>query len=76
MARLHEALDSEDRATIYAIIRELPEDHPAREAYRAGADPIRLMNLVEREDLIEQLNQAWLDWYSRRLRSQRRGSAA
>lgn len=74
MARPHEALDSE-RAAIYAILRELPEDHPAREAYRAGADPIRLMNLVEREDLVEKLNQAWLDWYSSRLRRQRKARA-
>jgi hypothetical protein len=49
---------------IQAILRELPEDHPAREAYRAGADPTRLITLVDREDLVEKLNQAWLDWYS------------
>jgi hypothetical protein len=76
MARAHAALEDPEKAAIYAIIRELPEDHPAREAYRAGADPIRLMNLVEREDLVEKLNQAWLDWYSGRLRQQRKGSAA
>jgi hypothetical protein len=74
MATPKEARD-EDRAAIYAILRELPEDHPAREAYRAGADPIRVMNLVEREDLVEKLNQAWLDWYSRRLRRQRWANA-
>jgi hypothetical protein len=60
---------------ILAILRELPEDHPAREAYRAGADATRLINLVEREDLVEKLNQAWQDWYTGRLHRQRLGSA-
>jgi hypothetical protein len=75
MARPREARDDEQRAAIQSILGELPEDHPACEAYRAGADPIRLINLVEREDLAEKLNQAWQDWYTRRLRRQRQGSA-
>jgi hypothetical protein len=75
MAIRFEARDEEEAAAIHAILNELPDDHPAREAYRAGADPIRLMNLVECEDLVEKLNQAWLDWYSRRLRRQRRTSS-
>lgn len=75
MAGWNEARDDGARAAIQAILHELPEDHPAREAYRAGADPIRLINLVEREDLAEQLNQAWQDWYTRRLLRQRLGSA-
>jgi hypothetical protein len=74
--RLHEARDDEQKAAIQAILCELPEDHPAREAYAAGADTIQLTYLVDREDLVEKLNQAWLDWYSRRLRRQRRGSAS
>lgn len=76
MARPHQARDDEQRAAIQAILGELPEDHPAREAYAAGADPIELMNLVDREDLAEKLNQAWSDWYTRRLRRQRRSSAS
>lgn len=76
MARSHWARDDDARAAIQAILRELPEDHPAREAYRSGADPTRLITLVEREDLVEKLNQAWLDWYSTRLRQQRAGRAA
>ena len=56
-----------ERATIDAILRELPDDHPARAAYEAGADAVRLMSLVDREDVAEKLNQAWLDWYSRRV---------
>jgi hypothetical protein len=76
MAKLRAARDDVQRATFKAILSELPEDHPACAAYRAGADPIELMNLVEREDLAEKLNQAWLDWYSTRLRLQRTGRVA
>lgn len=68
MTRPREA--SEDIA-LKSILGELPEDHPAREAYKAGVNPTRLMSLVEREDLVEKLNQAWLDWYTRRLLQQR-----
>ena len=75
MARSQWARDDDARAAIQAVLRELPEDHPAREAYRAGADPTRLITLVDREDLVEKLNQAWLDWYSTRLRQQRAGGA-
>jgi hypothetical protein len=57
-------------AAIRAILAELPEDHPACAAYRAGADTIRLTYLIDRDDLVERLNQAWLDWYSGRLRQQ------
>ena len=74
MAKSRAAGDDQHRATFKAILSELPEDHPAQAAYKAGADPIQLMNLVEREDLVEKLNQAWLDWYSTRLRLQRRGA--
>lgn len=75
MARSREARDDEQRAEIQAILGELPEHHPAREAYAAGADAIQLTYLVEREDLAEKLNQAWLEWYSRRLRRQRARTA-
>lgn len=66
-----EARKDEQRAAIKAILSELPKSHPAREAYEAGADAIELMSLVDREDVAEKLNQAWLDWYSRRLQQQR-----
>src|SRR5262249_9976273 len=75
MARSPEARDDEQQAGIQAILRELPEDHPARQAHRAGADTTELTQLVDREDLLEKLNQAWQDWYMRRLRRQRLGSA-
>lgn len=73
MPKSTEARYDEQKAAIQAILRELPEDHPARQAYRAGADPIELTQLVDREDLVEKLNDAWLDWYSRRLKRQRAG---
>jgi hypothetical protein len=76
MAKVRAARNDTQRATFKSILSELPEDHPAWAAYRAGADPITLMNLVDREDLLEKLNQAWLDWYSTRLRLQRTGRAA
>lgn len=57
----------EERAAIQAIVSKLPKDHPARQAWDAGAGAIELMSLVDREDVAEKLNQAWLDWYSRRL---------
>ena len=71
MARPNQAHDDEQRSAIQAILGELPRDHPAREAYEAGADAIELTHLVDREDLAEKLNQAWLDWYARRLQRQR-----
>jgi hypothetical protein len=76
MAKVRAARDELQRAAFKSILSELPEDHPARAAYRAGADATRLMNLVDREDLLEKLNQAWLDWYSTRLRLQHTGRVA
>lgn len=70
------ASDDQQRVAVQAILRELPEGHPARAAYDAGVDVIALTRLVEREDLVEKLNQAWLDWYAGRLRRQRRADAA
>ncbi len=70
MRRQFEARDDEQRAAIQAILGELPQDHPAVLAYRAGADLIRVTHLVEREDLAEKLHEVWLDWYVRRLRQQ------
>ena len=68
--------NKDERAAIEAIVSALPKNHPAREAYDAGADAIRLMSLVDREDLAEKLNQAWLDWYSRRLHQQHKPKSA
>ena len=68
MPRSQRARDDGQRAAIRAILSELPEHHPAREAYRGGADAIALTYLVDREDLVEKLSQAWLDWYTQRVR--------
>jgi hypothetical protein len=73
MPRSFETRDDEARAAIQAIIEELPDEHPARDAYKAGADLIELTYLVGREDLAEKLNQTWLEWYARRLRRRSAG---
>jgi hypothetical protein len=72
MPRSQRARDDGQQSAIRAILAELPEDHPAREAYRDGADAIELTHLVGREDLAEKLSQAWLDWYTERVRLARR----
>jgi hypothetical protein len=74
MSRTFEGRNGAERAAIQEILAELPEHHPARAAYAAGVDAIRLIHLVEREDVVEKLNQAWLDWYSNRLRRQLRNT--
>lgn len=72
MPRSQRARDDGQQSAIRAILAELPEDHPAREAYRGGADAIELTHLVGREDLAEKLSQAWLDWYTERVRLARK----
>jgi hypothetical protein len=72
MPRPQRARDDGQQAAIRAILSELPEDHPARAAYRSGAGAIELTHLVGREDLAEKLSQAWLDWYTQRVRRARR----
>lgn len=71
-----DARNDEEQAAIRAILSKLPKSHPAREAHEAGADVIELMSLVDREDVAEKLNQAWLDWYSRRLHQQHKLKSA
>lgn len=63
-----DAHDDEERAAIAAILEELPVDHHAREAHRAGADAIALTHLVGRRDLSERLTAAWLAGYNRLMR--------
>ena len=72
MPRPFDAHDEEERAAIRGIVELLPPDHPARAAHKAGADAIRLSYLVESEELIEKLAQAWFDGYHRLLRRQSR----
>jgi hypothetical protein len=71
-----EARNDDQRAAIRAILSALPKNHPARAACEAGAGAIELMSLVDREDVAEELNQAWLDWYSRRLHQQHKLKSA
>lgn len=64
-----DAHDDQERGEILAVLRELPDDHPAWGAHKDGADAVRLTHLVDgRKDLIERLIQAWTDGYNRMLR--------
>jgi hypothetical protein len=65
-----DAHDEQERAEIRVILSELPEDHPAWAAHAAGADAIKLIHIVGRNELVEKLTQAWLDGYGRMLRRQ------
>ena len=60
--------DDEELLAVAAILDELPEDHAARSAFRAGAGTIELTHLVGRQDLADRLKQAYLDGYGRMLR--------
>ena len=63
-----DAHDDQERAEIVTILRELPQDHPAWEAHKEGADAIRLTHIVGRKEIAERLTQAWLGGYNRMLR--------
>lgn len=63
-----DAHDDQEREEIRAILSELPEEHPAWQAHRNGADAITLTDLVERKEHIYKLTQAWLNGYGRMLR--------
>lgn len=59
----YDARDERERADVATILGVLPEEHPARVAYRAGAreaaDSIGLGHLlVERMDLVRRLTDA------------------
>lgn len=61
--------DPEERAEVSALLDQLPTEHPARQAFAAGADAIRLTHLVlDHPQLIEPLKAAWLAGYNRLLR--------
>lgn len=65
---ISDAHDDQEREEIRAVLSELPEEHPARQAHRDGADSITLTHLVERKEHIYKLAQAWLNGYERMLR--------
>lgn len=64
------AHDAQEAEQIREILRELPEDHPARKAHERGADAIKLIYLVGRKDIAEKLTKAWLDGCNRSERRQ------
>jgi hypothetical protein len=64
-----DAHDDDERAAIRAILKELPQDHPAWSAVEERADALRLTHLVDgRRDLIDRLIEAWTAGYGRMLR--------
>lgn len=69
--------DQQEREQILAILADLPYGHPARAAFRAGADALMLARLVDRQDLAMKLTEAWQAGYQRsrgRDRQDRSGS--
>jgi hypothetical protein len=67
-------LDRQEREAVIRTLSVLPQDHPARVAFDQGADPIALSTLVERDELVEDLEEVWLCAYSRLV--QRRGGSS
>ena len=68
MPKPFDAHDDTERSEVREVLNELPEDHPAWQAHKVGADAIRLAHLVDgRKDLIERLTEAWLGGYRRML---------
>jgi hypothetical protein len=72
MATVFDAHDDRERAQIKAILSQLPEDHPAWDAHKGGADAISLTYLVGSKDMVAQLTRAWLEGYRRMLHRSRR----
>lgn len=69
MTKPFDAHDDEERGEILAVLRELPDDHPAWAAHKDGADALKLTHVVDgRKDLIDGLIQAWTNGYNRMLR--------
>jgi hypothetical protein len=60
-------LNREETQAVLRALSVLPQDHPARAAFDKGADPVVLVQYLEREELIENLNEIWLAAYRRRL---------
>jgi hypothetical protein len=57
----------EERRELARTLAALPDDHPARRAAERGADPVRLIHLVEQDDVAEALAQIWYSAYRKRL---------
>jgi len=60
-------LNREETQAVLRALSVLPQDHPARAAFDKGVDPVALTQYLEREELIENLKEIWLDAYRRRL---------
>ena len=60
-------LGREEREAIAKALAVLPADHPARLAQRRGADPVALIQLIERDDVLEALESIWLSAYRKKV---------
>jgi hypothetical protein len=60
-------LDLDEQHAVAKALAVLRPDHPARVAAQRGADPVALIQLVEREDLVDALETIWLAAYRKRL---------
>ena len=64
--------DPQEREQVQSILAELPYGHPARAAFRAGADASVLAQLVERPEMASRLMAAWEEAYLRERESKGR----
>jgi hypothetical protein len=60
-------LAQNEKLAIRRTLAVLAPDHPARVAAERDADPVVLTQLVEREDLVEALQDIWFTAYRRSL---------
>lgn len=65
-------LNAEEKEAVLRTLSLLPQDHPARAAFERGADPVTLMQLVERDQLAAAMEEIWLAAYRRVLEVQGR----
>jgi len=61
-----------ERHAIRRTLSILAPDHPARLALEQDADPVTLMQLVDRDDLADALQEIWFDAYRRRLEQEQK----
>lgn len=63
-------LNAQEKEALLRTIYLLSADHPARVASERGADPVVVMNLVERDELAAAMEEIWLAAYRRVLQVQ------
>lgn len=64
----YDTRDPQERADVATILDQLPEEHPARDAFSRGTGTLELTHLVaDRPELVEVLKGAWMAGYRRLL---------